>query len=470
MVFNSCKKDPIIINDPEIALRFSNDSIVFDTVFTTIGSITKQLKVYNRFDHKIKISSIELMGGQASAYRLNIDGTPSLKVNDVELEGGDSLYIFIKVLIDPNDENSPFVVHDQINFTISGFSHLIDLVAWGQNANYIIADKYIEGLPPFSIVAGENENVSWTSSKPYLIYGYAVVDSGAVLQIEEGTKIHFHNNSGLWVYKGGSLKVNGSLEKPVVFEGDRLDEDYRDIAGQWDRIWINEGSEDNVINYAIIKNGFIGLQVETIGNQLDNRLVLNNTRITNMSGTGILARNYDIEASNNLITNCGINLMALTMGGKYHFIHSTFANYWNASVRQGPSIYINNFESDENGSISGLALDTYFGNCIIDGRKNEELLLELIDEQLPKIVFDHSALKANQNLEANGQFIQCIWNPESLFRDIEELDFQLDTLSPAIDIGSPVIAIKSPFDILGVSRTQNPDLGAFEFVLNLSPK
>lgn len=46
-----------------------------------------------------------------------------------------------------------------------------------------------------------------------------------------------------------------------MFQGARLDYDYREIAGQWDRIWINEGATSN-INYAEIKNAFIGLQLE----------------------------------------------------------------------------------------------------------------------------------------------------------------------------------------------------------------
>ncbi len=465
LFFTSCEKDPLKNNQPSIALSFSNDSIIFDTVFTSVGSITKQLKIYNPFNQNITIGSIELNKGESSAYRLNIDGEASLKVENIELEAKDSLYIFIKVLINPNDINSPFVVDDFIQFTTQGYSQKVNLVAWGQNANYIIADQSIEGLPPFKIIASENEIVEWDNTLPYLIYGYAVVDSGAQLQIHEGAKIHFHNNSGLWVYKGGNIKVNGTLEKPVIFEGDRLDEDYKDIPGQWDRIWINEGSTDNEINYAIIKNGFIGIQAETLDEQLGNRLILNNTEITNMSGSGILARNYQIQAKNNLITNCGNYLAALTNGGNYRFIHSTFANFWDYSARQSPSIIFNNYSTTEEGNIIGRDFESFFGNCIIDGQAKEELSFDLNDDSKADFLFSYNSLKTTIDIQNDDRFRHCILNPDSLFIDAYESNFQLDTLSPAIDKASIQIALEAPFDILGHSRNQNPDLGAFEFIL-----
>ncbi|PKP35008.1 MAG: hypothetical protein CVU00_04210 [Bacteroidetes bacterium HGW-Bacteroidetes-17] len=463
LFLSSCKKDKFTDIPTGQALSFSNDSIVFDTVFTTIGSITKQLKVYNNSANKVLIKSIELAGGEASAYRLNIDGVAALKIEDIELDGGDSLYIFIKVLIDPNNINSPFVVSDQLRFNTDLNFQIISLVAWGQNANYIIANQNIPGLPPFRIVAPENSKVQWKSTRPYLIYGHAVVDSGAVLQIDKGAKIHFHNNSGLWVYKGGSIKVNGTLEDPVIFAGDRLDEDYRDLPGQWDRILINEGSVNNEINYAIIKNGFIGIQAETLDNPMGNSLILKNTRISNMSGVGILARNYQIAASNNLVTNCGNYLLSLTMGGKYSFIHSTFANYWTSTVRQTPSLYLNNYLKDEEGNISVHEFEASFGNCIIDGRENDELLIDFVNASNPILKFDHNSLKTQLNILNDDRFIQCITNPDSLFFDLQNLNFQLRNLSPAIDKGSTFIATQAPFDILGIQRTENPDLGVFEF-------
>ena len=41
-----CQPD-ILSNDPTAQLAFSQDSVLFDTVFTTMGSSTKQMMVYN---------------------------------------------------------------------------------------------------------------------------------------------------------------------------------------------------------------------------------------------------------------------------------------------------------------------------------------------------------------------------------------------------------------------------------------
>lgn len=50
-------------NDPSYALEFSSDTVLFDTVFTSIGSITLPLKVYNLNEQAVQIESIELMNG-----------------------------------------------------------------------------------------------------------------------------------------------------------------------------------------------------------------------------------------------------------------------------------------------------------------------------------------------------------------------------------------------------------------------
>src|SRR6187402_1742724 len=90
----SCKKDKLL-TDPSATVAFSQDSILFDTVFTTIGSATRNIRVINRNSQKINISSIRLEKGQASNFFLNVDGTPGKAVNDVEILANDSIYIFV---------------------------------------------------------------------------------------------------------------------------------------------------------------------------------------------------------------------------------------------------------------------------------------------------------------------------------------------------------------------------------------
>jgi hypothetical protein len=268
LAVSSCKKDDLL-TDSSAKLEFSADTVIFDTIFTSLGSTTKQLKIYNRNSRPINVSSIRLAGGNSSPYRLNVDGIPGKSFSNVEVAGKDSLFIFVEVTIDPNSSLTPYLVMDSIVFETNGNMQDVDLVAFGQNARFIIADRAIQtgnSFIPYALLdTNLNTTITWDNVLPYVIYGgYAVVDSTQTLVIQPGTKIYFGNNSGLWVYRYGTIKVQGNISEPVKFEGVRRESYYQDVPGQWDRIWINEGSDQNEITYAEIRNGFIGLQTECL--------------------------------------------------------------------------------------------------------------------------------------------------------------------------------------------------------------
>ena len=66
----------VLITDSSAQLTFSNDTILFDTVFTTVGTVTKNFKIINPHNQPINISSIDLASGTSSDYRINVDGIP----------------------------------------------------------------------------------------------------------------------------------------------------------------------------------------------------------------------------------------------------------------------------------------------------------------------------------------------------------------------------------------------------------
>ncbi len=454
--FFSCRKDSEITGSLG-KLTFSNDTIIFDTVFTSIGSSTYKLKVYNQENYPIKISNIHLAKGDASAYRINVDGNAGNAHNDIEIGSKDSIFIFVEVTIDPGNSNNPFIVQDSIVFESDGSVQDVDLVAWGQNAHYICPTTFLKGFPAFSVLGCDT---TWTKNIPHVVYGFAVVDSTCKLTIEAGTQIYFHNNAGLWVYKGGSIKVLGTKEEPVVFQGDRLEPYYRDLANQWSRIWINEGSVDNEFNYAIIKNAYIGIQAETFDNPMGNQLILNNTIIQNMAGMGILARRYTITATNNLITNCGQYAIALTYGGNYNFTHCTVANYWSSSTRKNPSVFISNYYKDpeENLFLAPLS-KADFNNCIIYGNSENEVLTDKVDNVDFNYSFNYSLLRTSKTFLGQSIFT----NSDPGFFDIEKNNFNLKNTSFAIDKGNPAFLSGILFnDLNGKPRGIAPDLGAYE--------
>ncbi len=468
----SCRKD-LTDTSSSVRLKFSSDSILFDTVFTTIGSTTKILQLYNDNSKKISISSIRLAGGDKSMFSLNINGTYTNSASNITIAAHDSLFIFVKVSVNPKNTNNPFIVKDSISFLTNGNLQNVKLVAWGQDAHYILPDTIQKGLPPYKIIAREGVSVEWKNDKPYVIYGYAIVDSTGSLTIDAGVKVCFYNSSGLWIYKGGKLTVNGTKALPVTFQGTRLEPAYQNIPGQWDRIWLNAGSKDNVINYAVIKNAYVGIQAEPDpfnykATQSPNKLKLTNTQISNCSGFGILARNYQINAGNCLIDNCGGYAVALTHGGSYDFRNCTVGNFWNNNSRQTPSLVLNNYLANSNGlDIYDYSLNNaYFGNCIIWGNLDEELMLDSNKNKYPfNYQFDHCLLKT-QNSKLKTQ--NSIFNQVPLFVIYNFYNYHLQATSPAKNAGDYNIVNNSLLNSLliydmdgNLRSTGSIDLGAY---------
>lgn len=471
----SCKKNKLI-EDPSAKIDFSADSVLFDTVFTTAGSTTRQIRVINNNDQPIKISSINLQGGSSSPFFLNVDGSPGRSFGEVEIDANDSLFIFIQVNINPNNSNSPLIISDAINFAVNGNMQSVYLEAWGQDAYYhkpTNAIKFVNGgyLPYTTVAPGTNTTVTWINDKPHVIYGWLVVDSSQTLIIDPGVKVHFHQNAGLWVYRYGTLKVNGALNNEVVFQGDRLEPYMQDEPGQWDRIWINEGSVNNSINYAIIKNGYIGVQTELLFGDFSEprRLKITNTKIQNMKKWGMYNLAFNIYAGNNVISNCKEYCLAMVAGGNATFIHNTFANFWTKDSRETACVHVDNHVGSQQ-----IPLDTcYFGNCIIDGSNSNELELDIITTATftPKQKFSYCFIRTTSNLSSNPTvFNNCNPNgpPVTSFDNVGTYKFELGTPSSARNLpGNPTTQGDAALflnDLNGNSRLSDsqPDAGAYE--------
>lgn len=466
--YTSCKKDKFI-TDPAAKLSFSQDSVLFDTVFTTIGSTTRNIRIINNNNQKIKISSVRLQNGQASNFIINVDGVKGKEVRDVEILAKDSIYIFIQVNVNPTNQSSPLIIQDKILFDVNGNQQSVALEAWGQDAYYHFPDRAIQfrnGFLPYSLVTtATNTTVTWNNDKPHVIYGWLVVDSTQTLVINQGVKVYLHQNAGLWVYRYGSLQVNGSLGNEVVFQGDRRESDYLDEPGQWDRIWINEGSVNNRINYAIIKNAFIGLQAEVIANAAQpKRLVLSNTAIRNCNKWGLFCKAFTVFGVNNEISNCKEYVAVFTWGGKYTFLHSTFANFFNKTGgRAGQAvIHIDNYDGQDYWPLDSA----YFGNCIVEGTIANELEIDVkAASSFTKNYFFNSCLLKSSALTASVSS-NCVYNQSPSFKDALSYDFKLNGDSKAKAIGDASLLIRYPqisTDKNAVSRSTLFDAGANQF-------
>ena len=325
---------------------------------------------------------------------------------------------------------------------------------------------YIEEYEDYYYYYNINSNTSWNNNKPHIIYGDVWVTNGAELTINAGTDLYLHNNSTIVVAENSTLKINGTKEDLVTIQGDRLEEYYQQISGQWDRIWLTAGSIDNIIEYALIKNGTIGIHVDSVSNT-NPSLTIKNSIINNMSGLGLLGQGAHIDGENLLVSNAGQYALALNIGGSYDFKHCTFANYYNLSSRQTPSVFINNYYEDVYGEIQYRELyNANFGNCIIYGDNDNEILLDQLEGTNLNYLFDHCLVKIDPsvyNIDEDILFQNTILNEDPMFIDENLWDFRLDSLSPALDYGKFEIAELVPYDINGNSRPiYESDLGCFE--------
>ena len=464
----ACRRDQITTSS-SAKLDFSVDTILFDTVFTTLGSTTAALRVYNNNDEKVSISSIDLWGGTESQYRMNVDGINGPTHSDIEINGKDSLWIFVEVTVDPGNINIPFIVEDSIVFMTNGNRQSVILNAWGQDAHF-------HGSLGGAEYLGNCDEV-WNNDKPHVLYGIIGVDSCCSLTINPGTQVYCHDKSGIFVYKG-ALEVNGELGSEVVFQGDRLEPFYDDLAGQWgievdigfetdfgvEFATITRGgiylyqSKESTIDYAIIKNGIIGLQVDTTDLATGYNLTMNNTKIMNMSAIGLLSRGGTIQGDNNEITNCGQSCAALTLGGSYHFRHCTFANFWTESNRQAPSFYLSNYYVDVNDDLQIRNFgEAVFENCIMHGNNAQlsdfsEWILDLEDLEVVSYEFSSCYVDSDEDLSDDGAHFFNMKKSENPPPFIDPFEDNFDFPS-GISSQFDGFNVGVTFDIKGQTRT-----------------
>ncbi|WP_036385371.1 choice-of-anchor Q domain-containing protein [Muricauda sp. MAR_2010_75] len=493
----SCRKDFEYV--PSTGnLEFSKDTVFLDTIFTNIGSSTYTLKVYNRSDEDIYIPYVGLQTGQNSSYRLNVDGLPGKEFDNVPLLAKDSLYIFIETTFDVSQTlENEFLYTESLLFGSGPMTQKVELVTLVRDAIFLYPKTRSDGTKE-SLVLGMDENgeeikvegfyleadeLLFTNEKPYVIYGYAAVPDGNTLIMQPGARVHFHKNSGILVDAGASLFINGelsedqeALENEVVFEGDRLEQEYSDQPGQWGTIWIREGSSNNQINHLTLKNATVGLRVE--GNQALNTptLTIHNSQIYNSQNHNVWSTRAYIDAENTVLGSAGGSSFYGELGGKCSFTHCTLANYWNKGFRNGVALSIQNFAILPSGDRSTAPLEyADFVNSIIFGSASTELVLQQDLGSDFNFNFSNCLIKFNisdgsvdenplYNFENSSFYRKIVFNQDPEFKNQTKNQLNIHENSAAIDLAAPDASLTVPTDILGNDRTQNPDIGAYEFV------
>ncbi len=441
----SCNKSVLLSKKN---LSFSADTVVFDTVFTTIGSTTQQFKIYNNDKRTIHIDEIELMGGTDSPFRMNIDGIQGTMVNDIDIESQDSLFAFVEVTLGINGQNLPLIIEDSIRFRTNGVDQYVKLAVWGQDAYFHYKDL--------------NEG-TWLNDKPHVIYGYAAVDSAKTLNIQAGTDIYLHKNAILYVYKS-TLNINGTLGNEVTLQGDRLEAIYDDVAGQYYGIYFQE-ARPSTIDYAIIKNGTSGVHLfsEDPGNS-GYTLTMTNSTITNCARYGtFIYSGAKVKAENCVISKNGNHALLVLEGGDFFFNFCHLLGYGNGDAST-PAVGISNYYNDYANGVTNIGSinEGRIINSVIWGNLSSEIVFDTIPDAAINLNFDIRNCVVKRETPATENYYSGIqWNSDPLFTDIDLNDFTYPISSPLNNQGNAAFWI--PTDILGISRSSStPDLGAYE--------
>jgi hypothetical protein len=432
-------------------LFISSDTLSFDTVFTTVGAVTQQVKLINNNSQGIAISSVTLVGGSGSPFIINIDGTPGPSASNLNIPANDSLYIFVTLLVPSGTNPTPFILNDSIRISYNGIIQYIQLNAWGQNAHFL-KNAVIQG------------NTVWPNDLPYVIYGGLTIDSNAILTIQPGTHIYMHADAPIFI--DGTLKVLGdtAASQRVYFTGDRLDQPYANYPGSWPGIYFRTASKDNVLNYASFQNGNHSIVAEGPSTDLNPKLTLNQCIINNSLAEGLLGNQSSITAINCLISNCGQNIV-ISLGGVYQFEYCTVASYsTNLLSHQQPVLTVSNANTDGSQTTPGN-LNANFIDCIFWGSESisDEALIIKQGNTVYSVLFDHSILK-QQNYPENIDSNALSLNTDPLFMETgypgNIFNFHVEASSPAVDHGSNLGVL---VDLDGNPRPVNlPDLGCYE--------
>ena len=471
---------------PNHLLSFSTDTLSFDTVFTTIGSITGYFKIYNRNSEALKIDKIALASGGRSGFRINVDGRKGDSFNDIPIWKKDSLFVAVEVTVNPNDENSPFFITDSVVFITNGRAQYVILEAYGQNVHIF------KGRTIFS------HDANLSAEKPYLVYDSIHIVEGVTLQIEPGASFYMHKGAK-WLIDG-TLITLGTQEAPVIFRADRLiylttSLSYDNIPAQWDGLYFGASSFNNELNHTLIRNGISGLTFEK-STPNRKKIDIRNSQIKNMDGNVLWAVNCHIEASNTEFSNASDFLIMLS-GGKYQFTHCTLANYMMSylmshnNARMLPALTLDNNHSlsDEDDSPTFPLQEAFFDNCIIDGNHSSEKgELQLItsdafrngDDNQFNYRFNHCVIKSKKS--DNTRFNEVLFIENVKEGDTKYIksdgknandkydyafDFRLVNESMGIGRADRSIAELFPVDRFGVNRLTSefgPSIGAYEYI------
>lgn len=468
---SACSDDEEFIGGNDASLRFSADTISFDTVFTDVGSATQIFKIYNTSSKGVRLASVKLATGGSSGFRINLDGQHGTQFSDVEIYHGDSLFCFVEVTVDPHDSDSPILITDSLLFNIDGGkTYKVMLQAWGQDV-VVISDSLI------------TTDTTLTSPRPIVIMDSIVVAPDATLTVAQGTMLCFHKGAELAVH--GRIICEGTAEKPIIMRGDRTDKlfpylPYDRLDAQWGGVTLYPESFGNIFSHCDIHSGSYGIVAHESTTD-DMKCEITNSIIHNVVGHGLFLHGAWADITGCQITNAGAGCVTV-IGGETLFTHCTIAQLYPWSADRGPALQFSNVADNTEYPLRQIE----FRNCIITGYSNDEVYgSRMQDSDADFNYMFRNCLVNTKITEADEPyFIDCKFDVEDKkkknsddeqpplreanFRLVDtynyDYDFALDSLSVARQMGNGAyVTPAAQYDLRGILRpSDSPDAGCYQ--------
>ena len=457
----SCKKQRMLTTGG--VLKFSVDTLKFDTVFTAAGSYTNWVLIYNPQNEEVTLSSVRLQNGANSYFHLNVDGFKGNNVPNIKIAPHDSVYVFATVNINPSDTLTPFIVTDQLIATLNGKDFSIPFTAFGQNAHYIIGDSL-------------SVNTNWLTDKPYVVIHTCVVGPNCILNIPRGCRVYMHQDAQFVIYNTLNVGLTpSSSPDSVVFQGDRLDRayfGYIGYPGEWGGLWfVSSGISTGNISHAVFKNCGGGVQyyyysIIPAAIRVDTTAVVNmdHTVIENSISLGILGFQGTVNGSNCLVKTTGGQALAISLGGTDSFVNCTFVNYGTGQVNHASAatVAILDYYSPDAKNFYYSNLNAVLRNCIVYGSLDSEIICDTSFSPAgtkASLTLDNCLLKMGTVREPFVHFNSCIFNKDPQFRNSAGGDFHISAASPAAGAGLTTPGIIT--DLEGKNWASPPDIGCY---------
>ena len=441
-------------SSPSDILSFSADTVSFDTVFTDLGTPTARLKVFNKAKKAVNISSIKFASPESN-FSMNVDGQSGREFSDVEIRGGDSIFIFIECYIPEQAQNTPQLIEDNLQFITNGVTQNVLVEAWGQNVTRLHGITF-------------DRDTLLTADIPYVVFDSLTVAKDATLQIEPGANILFHDGAKLIV--NGTLEAVGAPGKMINFRGDRLDNVLPDVgydilAGQWGGVRIAPESFGNRMEYVDMRSTKTGLVVDSCGNFDKQKLLLVNSWLHNSQQNALEVNYAWVDAYGCVFSEAAWAAVYLA-GGQHEFVQCTLSNYYLFSVPADPLLTLEHCMPEALVDNPSQPLMTaYFRNCILYGMPPD---INIGDLTGSNVFLNYCSLKSPGSDDDNFQ--NCLWDTDPLFLTVRSdyyFNYHVAEDSPVIGMGNAGYLNEYTYvDMDGVNRLSvspngAPTLGAY---------